>query len=171
MHAIDMLENAHLLLMDSFVGLSDLVYETPGASGYWSVREILAHLVSHEALLVDVLSSICEPEQGTALLDRWLSNASDFNDNEIDLRRNDSIEELIEEYAQWHSLCIDLLIHIPESKLREQGLLDWYGPEHDLEEFLVYYYYAHKRELCTQVKAFAEHLENENILQEVLNQI
>jgi hypothetical protein len=171
MHAVDMMEYAHLLVMDNFVGLSETVYETPGASGHWSVREILAHLTSYEALLVDVLSTICEPTQKTPILNRWLSNSSRFNDDEVHMRRNHSIEELIEEYAQWHSLSIDMLIHIPVEKMRELGLLGWYGAEYDLEDFLVYTYYAHKREHCAQVAAFAERFEKTNVLQGVLNHI
>ena len=49
----------------------------------------------------------------------------------------------------------------------ERGLLGWYTAEYDLEDFLVYTYYVHKREHCTQVAAFTERF----VLQGVLSHI
>ncbi len=47
---------------------------------------------------------------------------------------------------------------IPEGAWRQTGMLAWYGAEYDLEDYVVYTYYGHKREHCGQIQAFRNHL-------------
>ena len=45
-----------------------------------------------------------------------------------------------------------------QAKRREPGTLPWYGPEYDLEDFIAYTFYGHKREHMAQVNVFLDTL-------------
>ena len=45
---------------------------------------------------------------------------------------------------------------------RQAGLIDWYGAEYDLEDFLIYSYYGHKREHSAQIEVFKDLLNHES---------
>ena len=64
--------------------------------------------------------------------------------------------EVWAEYAETQAQTMELLAQIPVTKQRQMGLLSWYGPEYDLEDFLVYSFYGHKREHMSQVAVFLD---------------
>ncbi len=39
---------------------------------------------------------------------------------------------------------------------KNSGPLPWYGPEYDLDDFIAYTFYGHKREHSAQIAAFAD---------------
>lgn len=57
MNAVDMLKYGQLTVLRALDGFPESAWETPGACGIWSVKEIIAHLASYEQVLVDVLTT------------------------------------------------------------------------------------------------------------------
>src|SRR4051794_38346924 len=55
MNAPDVLKYGQLTLLDGLDGLPEADWETPGVCGVWSVRQIIAHLASYEAVIADIL--------------------------------------------------------------------------------------------------------------------
>jgi hypothetical protein len=53
MNAVDILKYGQLTVLRTLDGLPESAWETPGACGVWSVKEIIAHLASYEQVLVD----------------------------------------------------------------------------------------------------------------------
>jgi hypothetical protein len=45
---------------------------------------------------------------------------------------------------------------IPADTWVKEGILKWYGAEYDLEDFIVYTFYGHKREHCGQIATFSD---------------
>jgi hypothetical protein len=41
---------------------------------------------------------------------------------------------------------------------RQNGALPWYGAEYDLEDFIAYSFYGHKREHTAQINVFRDAL-------------
>lgn len=156
MHALDMLEVGHQMVLDSVRDLPKREIEAGGACGIWSIKDIIAHLTAYEALVADILTSLTHPGNHTPVLERFLSDPAAFNDAEVENRQGRSLEDILDEYTAMHCYVIDEIIRIPEATLREPGALPWYGDAYDVEDFLVYTSYAHKREHCAQIEAFKD---------------
>ena len=57
MNAVDILKYGHLTVLQTLDGFSESAWDTPGACGVWSVKDVIAHLASYEQVLVDVLTT------------------------------------------------------------------------------------------------------------------
>ena len=157
MNANDVLRYGHQTVLVAVEGLPENKWYTPGVCGKWSVKDIIAHLASFEHLLVDVLASL-QSDLPTPTLDRFFFDYEAFNDDEVARRRDDSPAEVLAEYSETYELAARLLNQIPIEKRRLPDALPWYGEEYDLEDFIVYTFYGHKREHCAQIDMFQEQL-------------
>lgn len=157
MHALDILEYGHKTVLDSIAGLTEAEWTTPGAAGDWSPKDIIAHLASFEHILIDVFGQL-RGAQRTLTLDRWLRDAARFNDEEVALRSGRPVRAVVSEYTAAYDETINQIIRIPDASLRQRGALQWYGAEYDLEDFIVYTFYGHKREHSAQISAQRDRL-------------
>ncbi len=156
MNAVDVLKYAHRTMEQSLKDLPEETWLTSGVCGIWSVKDILAHLASFEHLLVDVAISLTN-RAPTLTLQRYLSDPA-FNDDEVNKRCGSSFSQIWEEYASTHAHTLELIDHLPPEMRRQPGLLPWYGEEYDLEDFIAYSYYGHKREHAAQINVFIDYL-------------
>lgn len=156
MNANDILHYGHLTVKQTLTALPESAWETPGVVGVWSVKDVIAHLTSFELLLVDALRSV-QGETPTPVLDRFveLGNA-EFNDVEVAKRQGLNAAEVWAQYEETAVLAQTLLAQIPAAKRRQTGTLPWYGAEYDLEDFIAYSNYGHKREHCAQIAGFRD---------------
>ena len=53
MNASDVLKYGQLTFLAGLDGLPESEWEKPGVCGYWSVKQIIAHIASYEAVLAD----------------------------------------------------------------------------------------------------------------------
>lgn len=158
MNAIDILKNGHQTVVAAVDGLDDVDWQRPGACGEWSIKDIIAHLASFERVLVELLGTMLPASGSTSTLDRFINDFENFNDAEVIRRRTCTVAEIWTEYEGAHEMAMSLLAQIPVEKQRGNGSLPWYGDQYDLEDFLVYTYYGHKREHCAQIMAFRDRL-------------
>lgn len=158
MNAIAMMKYGHQTVNGAVDGLAEKEWYAPGVTGVWSVREIIAHLASFEHLLVDALQSMLGNEP-TPTLDRFLRlGHANFNDEEVARREDHFVSEVWAEYTNTHLRTLKLLTQIPPETFRRKGIMPWYGNEYDLEDLLVYQYYAHKREHSAEINVFRDKL-------------
>ncbi len=155
MNASDILKYGHLTVLRTIDGLPKADWETSGVCGYWSVKDIIAHLASFEHVLVDVLNSFLEGGP-TPYLDKHNDRAYNFNDSEVALRHGKSADEVLSEYSATQAKTMALVAQIPEETLRRPGTLPWYGLEYALDDYIVYAYYGHKREHSAQIGVFRD---------------
>lgn len=158
MNADDVLKYGHLWVLKHVEGLSAAQWETAGVCGWWSVKNILAHLASFEHVLVDVL---CQLSEGgpTPDLDQYIRLDGDsFNDVQVSQRKSNPYHEILAEYAATHKRTMELIRQLPLETRRKPGLLPWYGAEYDLEDYITYAFYGHKREHCAQIAAYRDTL-------------
>jgi len=157
MNTESILKYGHQTVMSTLNGLPQAAWDTPGVCGIWSVKEIIAHLASFEHMLTDVLLSL-QGEEATPTLDKFLIDPQLFNDTEVAARRDMSAAEVLAEYTDTQARTAGLLAQIPYEDLRLKGTLPWYGEEFDLEDFITYTFYGHKREHSAQIAAFRDQL-------------
>ena len=158
MNAIDVLKYGHQTVLRTLDGLPTSEWETPGVCGIWSVKDIIAHLASYEYVLVDVLTTFLAAGP-TPYLDNFCAvGPLQFNDAEVASRQDKTMADVLTEYNDTHAQTMALAARIPAETFRQNGTLPWYGPEYDLDDFIVYSYYAHKREHSAQIAVFCDQL-------------
>lgn len=158
MNASDILFYGHQTVLRTIDGLAEEDWYTGGVCGVWSVREIISHLASYEKLLVDVLNSLLNDEPTPTLSRMMAHGPHTFNDLEVGDRQGQTMADALTEYCDTHAQTMTLIAQIPLETQRQKGVLSWYGDAYDLEDFLVYTYYGHKREHTAQIAVFRDNL-------------
>ncbi|PWT70419.1 MAG: hypothetical protein C5B60_12200 [Chloroflexi bacterium] len=158
MNAQDVLKYGQGTLLQTIDGFPESTWDTQGACGIWSVKDIIAHLASYEAVLVDILSGFVA-KRPTPYLDKYTGLGGRFNDLEVESRRTKTAREVLSELHDAHTQAMELAGQIRPELFRQAGTLPWYGMEYSLDDVLVYMYYGHKREHSAQIAAFRDHLD------------
>ncbi len=158
MNATDILKYGQATALQAIDGFPETAWETPGACGIWSVKDILAHLASYEEVLVDILSAFAG-RRSTPYLDKFTAPGGQFNDTEVERRKGRTVREILDEFNDAHAQVMSLTEQIRPEAFRLTGTLPWYGMEYALDDVLVYMYYGHKREHSAQIAAFRDHLQ------------
>jgi hypothetical protein len=158
MNTSDILKYGHLTVMGNLEPLSQSTWLQPGVCGIWSVRDIIAHLASFEHVLVAILSELLGKDPGPYLKEFMAGADGPFNDDQVNRRQGLSANDALEEYVATFEKAAGLAAQIPVETMRKNGVLPWYGPEYDLEDFIVYTFYGHKREHMAQVAYFRDHV-------------
>lgn len=157
MNPLDILRYGHSFVLRTLEDFPREEFGTPGAVGYWSAKDVMAHLSSYELALVEVLTNILDPSCPTPLVDEMKRDGQAFNDHQVDVLRNEMpIIEVLDEYEAAFNRVMALARQVPAGAWRQNGILPWYGAEYDLEDFIVYSYYGHKREHCGQIQTFRD---------------
>ncbi len=161
MNATDILKYGQLTALQAIDGFPETAWETSGACGVWSVKDIIAHLASYEQVLADVLSTFVG-KHPTPYLDKFTEPGGQFNDTEVGLRKGRTMPEVLDEFNDAHAQVMSLAAQIPPESFRHNGTLPWYGMEYALDDFIVYTFYGHKREHSAQIAAFGDLLRRES---------
>ena len=155
MNTADVLKWGHLTVQGTIGGLPGPAWDTEGVCGWWSCKHIMAHLTSFEHVLNEILMSFLGGG-ATPYLDEYCASPSAFNDHQVDLRKGKPYQDVLDEYNRAHNQVMNLITQIPAETLRQSGTLPWYGNEYDLDDFIVYTFYGHKREHMAQVNVFLD---------------
>jgi hypothetical protein len=157
MHSHDVLKYGHRTFISALDDFPSGAVNRPGACGMWSVKDIVAHLASYELLLVDVLNAQLG-ETATPFLNQLFAQGEQFNDSQVEARQSHSFEQVFGEYNAAHAQVMALAAKIPAATFQQTGSLPWYGAEYDLDDYIAYSFYGHKREHSAQVAAFRDRL-------------
>ena len=155
MHALDVLKYGNLTLLRAVRDLPEADWHTPNVCGYWSVREIIAHLASFEYALVDALSVARGGPIGPNLAE-LLRDGQAYNDTQVPARAGLSAAETLAEYEAVQAQTMELTAALPSSLFYNTGFLPAYGMEYDLEDYIAYSFYGHKREHAAQIMVFRD---------------
>lgn len=153
MNALDVLTYGHQTVMKAVDGLTEGAWTDGPVVGVWSAKDVIAHLASFEQVLTEVLGSFLDGAQATPTLDLFRAGGR-FNDEQVALRAGRSAADVLREYETWHARAMELAPRIGAEAFNREGALPWYGMEYDLEDFIVYAIYGHKREHGAQIALF-----------------
>ncbi len=157
MNATDILKYGQFTALQAIDGFPEGEWETEGACGVWSVKDIIAHLASYEEVLRDVLSGFIG-KYPTSHLDKFTGLGDQFNDTEVKRRKRRTVREVLDEFNDAHAQVMSLIEQIRPEVFRQVGTLPWYGMDYALDDVIVYMYYGHKREHSAQIAAFRDRL-------------
>lgn len=158
MNAHDILMYGHLWVLKHVDDLTPEEWGHPNVCGYWSCKDILAHLASFEWLLTEVMGSFTGSAP-TPLFDRYVSmNGDAFNADQVGQRKAQKASEVMMEYKSAYEKVMAALAQLNADQLHLPGTLPWYGAQYALDDFIVYQYYGHKREHMSQVAVYKDTL-------------
>ncbi len=160
MNAVDILRYGQQTVLQTVEGFPESAWESTGACGVWSVKDIIAHLASYEHVLVDVLNTFVGGNTGASglYLAKFCEPGGRFNDAEVDARKEKSVNEVLGEFNDTHVQVMSMAAQLSPEVFRQTGTLPWYGNAYALDDLLVYMYYGHKREHSAQIAAFRDHV-------------
>ena len=69
-----------------------------------------------------------------------------------------SMEAVLGEYTAANERVMVAAAHITSEVWEREGIFPWYGREYDLEDYIVYSFYGHKREHTGQIQVFRDRL-------------
>lgn len=158
MNAGDILNYGHQTVLKAIDGIPYEAWETSGVVGIWTLKNVIAHLASFEQVLTEILTSLQDPSAHTPTLELFINNNPEFNNPQVALRKDHTPAQVLGEYQDWHRQVREGVGQLPSEKFKEMGVLPWYGAEYDLEDFLIYTYYGHKREHSAQIALYKKRL-------------
>lgn len=159
MHSVDVLKYGDLTLRRVVEGLPAGDWATPGVCGWWSVREIVAHLTSFEYILSEALEMAGGARDGYGpILRAWFRDPQAFNDQQVADRAALSPAETLADYAAAQAQTMTLAAALPPEAWLRTGFLRAYGAEYDPQDFITYALYGHKREHAAQIAVFRDAL-------------
>lgn len=156
MNTADILKYGHRTFTKALEGIPRSDWDTPGICGVWSVKDIVAHLASYEQFLIEILNNLIDPNTNIASLTGLAAGYDAFNNAEVNKRASKTADEVLQEYNDGYEQGQRLLESIPPEKQDAEGSLPWYGDKYDLQDFIVYTYYGHKREHAAQLDVFRD---------------
>jgi hypothetical protein len=157
MNAKVLLQKSHRIIVNAIEALPEADWYLPGVAGDWSVKDVLAHMASYELVLLESLKALIDNSPAPTAM-RSSADPLAFNDTEIARRRGRSAQSVWGEYEGTHLANLKLIARVPAQRLRVPGLLEWFGEDRDLEDFITHKIYGHKREHGTQIQIFKEQL-------------
>jgi hypothetical protein len=163
MNAEDVIKYGHRTVMHTIQGLPEAEIDVGGVCGIWSVKDIMAHLTSHELVLLDVFNSFLGVTE-TPHFDAYGRLGFAFNDIEVDNRKDIAYSAIVREYEDAHAELSKAIARIPVETRRQAGTLPWYGAEYDLEDLIAYSNYGHKREHTAQINVYRDLLKAKGVL-------
>ncbi len=111
-----------------------------------------------ETLVVTKRTVETHSADSTPTLNSFLAAGAQFNDSEVNRRKERTLQEVLAEFNEAHSRVLSLLRALSPETLRQRETLPWYGLEYSLDDLIVYMYYGHKREHSAQIAAFRDRL-------------
>ena len=155
MNAPDILYYGNTKIHEYIDDLSGAEWEAAGVCGWWSVKEIMAHLASYEHVLSEVVRTV-EGENAGPYMRSFAKSGQEFNDIQVENRQSLSYQEVVAEYESQLERNIALIKGMAPDLCRRPGTLPWYGKQYSLDDFIVYTFYGHKREHGAQIGVYRD---------------
>lgn len=157
MNVLDILKYGDRTLLGSVKGLSEEECAVGGVCGWWSVKDIMAHMLSYEIMLLEVLNGFLDGGE-QPVMEEMAKLGNGFNDVFVGRYKEKSMADVVKEYRQAHDELMRVAAEVPADLYPRNGTIPWYGMEYCLDDLIVYNNYAHKREHSAQVMVYRDTL-------------
>src|SRR5712691_11798752 len=110
------LDTAWRAFKESYAGLSEAQLMEPGVSGAWSVRDIIAHVITWEEEALKHLPSVLEDREPPRYSVTY-GGIDAFNTQMTSRKGGQSLSEMFRQLDDVHQRVIDVIERAPESHL------------------------------------------------------
>lgn len=135
MNINEVLDNSHVAVIEATDDLPEGMWDLPVADGEWSSKDILAHLTSREALLIDVLKTF-QGEQPSPYILRWMEGQDRFDADAVQSHSYQTAQEVVNEYQDAQLQSSSLLSALPAELVTEQDSMPWLQSPMSLTDFV-----------------------------------
>lgn len=162
MNPADVLKYGHFTVLKTLEGVPTSEWLTGGVCGYWSVKDIVAHLASYEHWLEEVLAPFAGQKIDMPCMTQMGQlGIEGFNNAQVEARKTHTADAVLAEYnAIYSHLAEKVIPAVPAEVWSKVGTIPWYGAEYALDDFIVYGFYGHKREHSAQIDVFKDRLKS-----------
>lgn len=151
-----LVEHGHKIFIHSFEGLPESAWDTAGACGAWSPKDVIGHVTIMEHMLDEVLLGFAGggdtpymTQVGAVGMDAFL--AAQLAENQLL-----PLQAILTEYQLTYDHVRTLIPQVAAEEWSKVGTLPWYGDIYALDDYVVYSNYAHKREHSAQLALFSD---------------
>jgi hypothetical protein len=120
-------------LLSSYEGLTPEQMEQPGASGEWSVKDILAHVTTWEAESLEHLPRMARGEKNASYRNLY-GGIDAFNALMTERKKDLPLDEVLRQLAETHGRLVEYVGTAPDeqfaSKNRCRARLGWDSHKH-----------------------------------------
>ncbi len=152
MNINEVLDNCHVAVIQAVDDLPEVMWDVPGVSGEWSSKDTLAHLTSHELLLIDLLKTF-QGEQPSPYILRWLEDHARFDADTVQSRAYQTAQQVMNEYQDAQLQSTSLLNALPADAITPQ--VSWLQPPMSLVDF-IQSHADHARKHADQIVQFRD---------------
>ncbi len=161
MHPLTILQHAQRTIVEAVEGIPEGEWDTPGVCGFWSVKQVIGHLIGWEHYAEQFLAPFAGVSMSSPhLADAQALSEDAFNDKYGTQAASRAPAELMAEYLAVHERIMALAAAIPDETWHRSGTLPW-SSDSDLEDFIVYTTYGHKYEHAAQIAVFRDRLRHQ----------
>jgi hypothetical protein len=135
MNINEVLDNSHVAVIQATDDLPEAMWDLPVAEGEWSSKDILAHLTSREAVLIDVLKTF-QGEQPSPYILRWLEGQDRFDAEAVQSHAYQTAQEIVNEYQDAQLQSSALLAALAADAVTKQDSMPWLKSSMSLADFV-----------------------------------
>jgi len=154
----DLLDELHASradLLDAIAGLTPEQMHLPDAVGYWSVRDVLSHLVDWEAELVTALNQI-QNKQFPGIMN--IDDIDGWNEDRYYQNAQRPLESILEDFEGVHRRLVRMIADFPEKALTDNRRFSWMEGE-PLSYLIEENATLHEREHADDIRAWRESID------------
>lgn len=148
------LDNSHVAVMQAIDDLPEVMWDLPVTDDAWSSKDILAHLTSHELLLIDVFKTF-QGEQPSPYVLRWIEDHERFDTDAVQTHRYQTAQQVVNEYEDAQLQSSSLLTVLPVDRVTKQDTMLWLQSPMSLADF-VQAHADHARKHAHSIMEFRE---------------
>ena len=154
MTVIEELQAAREALLQAIDGLTDDQMLRVGAVGIWSVKDVLAHLVSWEAELVTTLSQLEQHKQRAPRIVN-IDDIDEWNDEQYHVNARRPLEGVLEDFHGVHKHLVQAVETLSDRVLDDNRLFPWMEGE-PLSYLIAENAVWHEEEHADDIRAWRE---------------
>jgi uncharacterized damage-inducible protein DinB len=148
------LQAARAALLQSIDGLSDDQMLQVGAVGFWSVKDVLAHLVSWEAELVTALAQLEQHKDGAPHIVE-IEDIDEWNEEQYRINARRPLTDVLEDFHGVHKQLIRAIEALDSRMLDNNRLFPWMEGE-PLSYLILENATWHEEEHAEDIRAWRE---------------
>lgn len=160
MNAAELLEKGNLMVIQTVEGIPEDVWDTPGACGEWSIKDIIAHLTSYERMAVEVFNAVLSGKEPPASTIAFLRQFDIGHTGAVEALKYHTAQQVIDEYQDIQVQATSLFQQLPAALAQQRGAMPWYDRNASLADYVTELY-EHTREHCRQIALFYDRIKQE----------
>jgi len=120
---LEQIREARGALLTALEGLTDDAMLRPGVAGFWSVKDILAHLTTWQSELITALSQLDAPRRVPGIVK--IEDIDDWNEEQYRVNARRSLQAVREDFNGVHRHLLKTIEGLDDKMLEDARKFPW----------------------------------------------